>query len=496
MVLEWPDTPAQPATLAYARVETIGPRHRTTLYSVAARFGTGPLPLPDVPSIPLVDLSTAWRLAGTPESYAACLVLVERLRVIADRMLYATDGELTLMLRLTDRRGVPDTTRAILWYYLTPTSAPEWAQITSVWEGAPVSDPLWLQAPLYDADGWYGLQYRGPVPTQSLSLSLYHATLGPDLSTQPDRARLYGTVPASLAPTTLAAAPDGSAYAVVSLGLHQPLCPWDARSPAALVLTFTATAQLQPAPSYAQLQQAGRVLACNLSVPARRVALTLSRTGTLSIAVGLESFLRAYDVRLALLEPARLQALLAAAGLSQLSLPPSGLRSLAPAYAQDPPDPVTACPVGYYFTDAGTYQTVPAHATVGPDCYGFSCDRGYTLEPHAVVCVPEYVADWIFWTVVCLVSTMAFCVVLCACTLRLLCARPPEPGPTPEPAQEPEPEMDNTLPIAVTPDGNLLFEAILSSDSDPSSDSDTGDETYAELVPDTETLIPPHKGLE
>lgn len=477
LTLTWPALDTAPATLAYARVETIGPAHHTTLYSIAGRFGSTPLPLPSVPPAPLVDLATAWRLSG-PESLAACMVLTERLRVIAGTMLYATDTELTLMIRLTDRRGKPDLTRSILYLYLTPLSLPEWAQIASVWQAVP-ADPWYISAPVYNEDGWYGFEYRGPLPNQSVALSLYHATLGPTLNPQPARARVFGTIPPQLAPTDFA---SGSPYTTLQLGRHAPHCPWDARAPAALVLTFTAQLPSSLHVSFAQLQDAARVLGCNISVPARRIALSVTGAGLLTVTIQLESFLRAYDVRLALSDPARLLAL-----LPYLTLPPSGLRSLAASYSPDPADPPTACPAGYYFTDAGTYRPTPRHAAVGPDCYGFSCHPGYTLDPHAVLCVPEYVADWIFWTVVCLVSTMAFAVVLCACTLRLLCARQPF-EPEPEPVPSPKSVPDNTLPVSVTPDGNLLFEAVISSESS-CSDSESEQENtgaYAELVSDTE----------
>lgn len=497
LTLEWPDLLAEPPAITHARVETIGPRHHTTLYSVAGRFGAGPLPLPDVPPTPLLDLATAWRLPYSQETLAACLVLAERLRVVADAMLYSTSAELTLMVRLTDRRGAPDPARTALWLYLSPTSAPEWGQIAAVWQ-APPESPLWTPAPLYDEDGWYGFQYRGPVPSHNLSVSLYQYTLGPGLAPQPLRARVHGAIPPQLAGTDLAASADGLPYATLALGAPQPGCPWSSRAPAALVLTFTALLQapLPPLPpTYAQLQEAARVLACNLSVAARRVAVQVSPLpGTLTLTVAVESFLRAYDVRLALSDPQRVLSLLAAAGLAQLRLTPAGLRSLAAKYAHDPPDPPAPCPRGYYFTDSGFYRPAPAHSRVGPDCYGFTCSPGYTLEPHATspVCVPEFVPDWIFWTVVCLVSTMAFTVIVCACTLRLLCARKPRPEPDsdPEPLPPLPPPPDNTLPVGVTPDGNLLFEAVISSDSEFSSSSSDSDELeipYAEFVPGGET---------
>lgn len=481
LTLEWPDLLAQPPTVALARVETIGPDHHTTLNSTAGRFGAGPLPLPDVPLAPLLDLASARRLPYSQETHCACLVLVERLRVLSDTMLYATDNELTLMVRLTDRRGVPSPARTALWLHLAPTSAPEWADIASVWR-APPGSPMWTPAPLYDEDGWFGFQYRGPVPAHNLSVSLYQSTLGPALTAQPLRARIHGAIPIQLAGTDLGADPGGLAHAYLALGTPQPRCPWSSRAPAALVLTFTALLQSPALPTYSQLQESVRALACNLSVAARRVTVSVTQQApaAVTITVAVESFLRAHDVRLALADGARVLAL--------LRLPLSALRSLAAKYARDPPDPPAPCPRGYYFTDAGTYRLAPAHSRVGPDCYGFTCSPGYTLDPPSGTCIPEYVPDWIFWTVVCLVSTMAFTVIVCACTLRLLCAR--KPRPEPEPAPEPlPPPPDNTLPVGVTPDGDLLFEAEISSESDCSSSTDMEELEipYTELVTDSTT---------
>ena len=497
LTLEWPDPQIQPPTVTHARVETIGPQHHATLNTTAGRFGPSPLPLPDIPRAPLLDLATARRLPYGPEAYSACLVLAERLRVISDTMLYSTDAELTLMVRLTDRRGVAHPPRTALWLYLAPTSSPEWAQIASVWQ-APPGSPTWTPAPLYSEDGWYGFQYRGPVPAHNLSVSLYQSTLGPALDPQPARARIHGSIPVALAGTDLAASPDGAPYALLPLGVRQPLCPWSSRAPAALGLTFTALLQapLPPSPpSPQQLQEAARVLACNLSVTARRVAVSLSAAGptTLTVTVAVESFLRAHDVRLAMSDSGRVLALLAAAGLALLRLPPSGLRGLAARYARDPPDPPAQCPHGYYFSDAGTYRPAPRHASVGPDCYGYTCNAGYTRDPQAHLCVPEFVPDWIFWTVVCLVSTMAFAVIVCACTLRLLCARKPRPEPEPEPEPLPPPP-DNTLPVGVTADGNLLFEAVIGSESefsssDSDSDVDSMDGAEVSSLPGAETEI-------
>ena len=216
-----------------------------------------------------------------------------------------------------------------------------------------------------------------------------------------------------------------------------------------------------------------------MSVPSRRIQLALdASTGTLTIALGVESFLRAYDVGLAVPSQASLQAWLDAAGLAlNVSRSPGSIRALASQYENDPADRATACPKGYYYTDTGYYRPTPDHATVGPDCYGFECDAGYTLDPSTIapVCVPEYVQNWVYWTVIALVIALGLAVVLCSCALRIMFARLSMPAPSPKPESPPSP-VDNTLPIGVTANGELVFEAIIESGSDTGSDSSDSDD--------------------
>lgn len=476
--LSWP-YPVQFASV-YARVETIGAT-RQTLASTAARFGLGALRLPAIPVAPLVDLSTAWHLQGD-EAFAACMILTERLRVLESAMLYATDTELTLMLRFTDRAGLPNVSRTLAWLHIAPCPrSPAWDQLAALWGGNYTSEGLWLAAPHY-GDGWYGVQYRGGLPAQQLGVSILHAMLGPGLERQGTRARVYGRIPdepgMAEAPfaTDTGADPAGAPYRLLALGVAQPACPWDARAPAVVRLGWSV--RVLGTASYPQLQAAAHVIGCRVSVPPRRVQLSLAPDGTLTVSVGVESFLRAHDVALLVLDPALLQAWLDAAGLN-LTLARASLRSLAPRYESDPPDIGTTCPKGFYYTERGVYRQLPGHATVGPDCYGFACDRGFMLDQHASLCVPEYASDWVYWTVVSLVSTMALAVVLIACALRILCTRgtcPQKPDPSQAADSEKEPEEalpDNTLPVGVTPEGDLLFQAVIESGSD----SDTGSDS-------------------
>lgn len=449
----------------YARVETIGPDHHVTLVSTAARFGGLPLSLPVIPASPLVDLSTAYHSHGD-EALAACMVLVRRLRVIESTMFYATDTELTLMVRMTDRGGVPDSNLTRVWLYLSPCQAPEWAGIARVWQVPLDQEKMYFQAQPHDEDGWYGVSYRGQLPAQPLYLSLMQSTLSPVGSTNDtNRSRIHGFIPFN--PVTFGST-TGQAYATLQLGQAQPTCPWDARAPAEIVLTWTIRALGNA--SYPQLQAATGIMACNLSVPARRIQLSLDSAGTLTISVGVESFLRAHDVGLAVPDKPSLQEWFQQAGLNLTLTGP--VRALASHYERDPADPDTACPKGFYYSDAGFFRPVPDHASTDRACYGFQCDPGYTLDPDTPVpvCIPSYVQDWIFWTVITLVCTLGLAVVLISCALRILFARVNAQPQSTTPEPEPEP-VDNMLPIGATAAGELVFEAIIESASDTSSDS-------------------------
>ena len=205
-----------------------------------------------------------------------------------------------------------------------------------------------------------------------------------------------------------------------------------------------------------------------MSVPGRRVVLsTPQRRGgevTLGIAIGVESFLRAYDVNLLVLNTTALSGWLG--NLTVLRVDRGGA-----SYGRDAPDPSSSCPAGRYYTGAGTYLALPGHASAGYDCFGYACDEGYMLDAASGSCVPEYVADWVYWTVVMLVTALALTVAVMSILLRVLMR--PAPPPPPCCPCEPEPEPDNTLPIGVTDDGELCWEAEVVSHSSMSSESES-----------------------
>jgi len=444
-----------------ARVETIGPQH-VTLLSTAARFGPGPIVLPPVPVAPWMDLTYAWH----QQTLYACLILVHRLRLVESTIAFATDTELSLYVRMTDRTGVPDNNATLVWLYVSPVPG----DVAEVWPNAtPLDGGVFVPAPLY-ADGWYGVEYRGFLPNATVSVSVLHSTTVGGV-VEPNRTIVFGVIdPAALALVgAMPVAEDSAPYFELVLGMRFSPCPWRAAYASAITLAYEAT--LADSASYAQLSTAAHVIGCGVSVPGRRVVLsTPQRRGgevTLGIAIGVESFLRAYDVNLLVLNTTSLSGWLG--NLTVLRVDRGGA-----SYSRDAPDPSSSCPAGRYYTGAGTYLALPGHASAGYDCFGYACDEGYMLDAASGSCVPEYVADWVYWTVVMLVTALALTVAVMSMLLRVLMR--PAPPPPPCCPCEPEPEPDNTLPIGVTDDGELCWEAEVVSDSGTSSESESAED--------------------
>jgi hypothetical protein len=282
-----------------------------------------------------------------------------------------------------------------------------------------------------------------------LGVSILHSTDPSEV----DRTIVFGFIPNSTL-SLVNATPivdTGSPFLQVQLGEPFSTCPWHAKFDAPLILSFSAliTANIT-------LTSATHAIACTVSLPPRRVSLGLTSAG-LSITVEVESFLRAYDVELVLLNVSLLQSFFPNTTVLEVSREGQG-------YRRDLADPSSRCPAGYYYTGTGSYLPLPGHSTAGYDCFGFTCDPDYMLEQN--LCVPTYVADWIYWTTVGLVCALAITVVVLSALFRFMSQHtftelPRAPSPIPE---------DNTLPIAATANGELVFEAeiLYESDSDES----------------------------
>ena len=443
--------------LLYARVETIGPQHHVTMETKAGYFGHN-LPLPSIPSLPLVDLSTALKAPGNQTLFDS-LVLVHQQRLLDQTMFYSTDSEVTLMIRLTDRTGAPDNTQSGVHLLIDPDpgiSGAVWADGQTT-----ASMQLWIPAPFYE-DGWYGVQFRGAVPYMNVSISVAVETYDRLGNTGPTRRIVYGSIP--FVDTVLPQ--STTAYAMIQLGALAPPCPWEARFPS--VIATTAVVYVVGQLTKAQLSTLPTTIACALNVPARRVSLT-ANGNQITLTVQVESFLRAYDVNLAILSPTQLSIWFG--NLTLLSI-----ERRSKVYQSDPANPPTPCPPHQYFTSTGAFRAIPKHSTVTPDCYGFKCVDGYALVASLNQCVPAYVPDSVYWTVVGLVTGLIIAVLSLSCLVKLVIAsniwiHSPSTGNTQE--KEKEERIDATLPIAVTAHGELVFELV-------GDNSETDEETTEE----------------
>ena len=242
------------------------------------------------------------------------------------------------------------------------------------------------------------------------------------------------------------------------VGVRFSSCPWRAAYASESAITPAHEATLAGATSFAQLSTAAHVIGCGVSAPGRRVALSAPRRRggevTLGIAIGVESFLHAYDVNLLVLNTTALSAFLG--NLTVLRVDRGGATC-----DSDSPDPSSSCPAGRYYTGAGSCLPLPGHASAA-----YACDSGCLLDPPSGSCVPDYVADWMYWTVAMLVSALALTATVMSMLLRVLM----RPAMRAHASRSPSP-TNSTLPIGVTDDGELCWEAEVVSESDATSDS-------------------------
>ena len=455
-----------------ARIETIGPGHHTTLLTSAGLFERRQA-FPAIPSFALLDLATVLRGRANTTTRIGLLELVHQLRILEQDMLYGTDQELTLMIRLVDRLGLPDDSQSAVWVLITPAPGVD----PGIWPGSElVPAGLWTRCPHYQ-DGWYGVQFRGSVGNLTVSVSFAGSTYDAFNQTDGNRSRVWGQV--AMPGWEDAQGQASAPYATLTLGVPNPSCPWRARFAASILVTYLAQVSGRNTTDSDMIGMT-QAIACALGVVPRRVSL--SRQGNqLTIQVGVESFLRAYDANLLVLAPTNLQAWLDIANLTLL-----GVERGAQAYESDPADPPTTCLTGLYFAPSGRFLPLPGHSTAGPDCYGFVCDAGYVPAAHQ--CAPAFVPDAVFWTVIGLVSSLIVTVTVVSCLLRGLCGRDPDGSLKPDPAlivvEPPPPPPDNTLPVSVTLHGELVFEGVVDEDSCSSSCSSSADENPPELPPE------------
>jgi hypothetical protein len=388
------------------RVERLSGGQSVRRAIAAGRLGQGREP-PAPPALVLVDLASA---ARSDDPAGELLVLVRQRRVVLASVRYATDGELSVLVRLADRASAPDDTQSRVSFRLDP----------------PGLVPFGGEVP-HVMDGWYGVEFLGPVPRGALSVWVTVTTLDCLGGTTPSRTHAYPTPHAQ----------------VRRMGLPSTQCPRTAYDDGEVIACYLLSIPMGLTLSTQAIQTR---VACKISIIPSRVFLAIDLPAkTLRLRVVLESLLRMREANALLLDTQVLASLLGAEV--------ARVERCERAYAHYPAEPLPACPNGSYFKGGG-YYPLPPHAHALPDCYGFECDADYGPDPaHPGHCAPAYVDDNVFWAVITLVSSFILAVAILTGVVRYCCLfGKPEP-------EVIEQEEDLTLPVGVDDKGRLVFEA-------------------------------------
>lgn len=342
---------------------------------VAGRFGPNVSVVPV--SLPVVDpatlarqyltsLSRPWDAQAARDANFTLQLLTGRQRLV-DVRLYSNEFELSVMLGVTDRFLAPDEDRTVIDVTFLTKKLPTHPNETEVAGGVRIRARHFI-------DGWYVVQWMESIPHLSLLVSYQVST------------------------TTSLGAWEHAVEKPLITGRPLHECPRLATDRASFLVEFRI-----PGPVPADWVDAN--FACAMRVPPRRVSLFNPGSGVVIASVAFESFIRIAQAYQAI----RMKIPGGGRRLLDAGATLSGLR-----YINDTADPPLPCPSGTYYTRNGTYERLPLHAVLGPDCYGMSCVEGYVLA--GAECVPAPVPVELAWVcvVVLLSSIVLISCVLCA----------------------------------------------------------------------------------
>ena len=444
-----------------ARAETIGSSHSTiATFSAPASFGGSAAALRPPPHLPMVGLSTIYRLPSNDTTISHLLLVLVHKQRLATPMIFSSESELTLMVRLTDSLGDPDLTQSTdVSFYLSQKQG----FMVDLWNGIATRNGGILLPASHFQDGWYGMQFRGDLLAADIQVSIRIQTYDSLGRTDSQRIFAMGTTEGI---TTGRRLLDTTPPYVLQPGFHLTVgaqyieCPWDARWPGVVTGTIQvllANPLLTPCCDFVSS------LACAINIPPNRIQVTLRNTDILIVSITAESFLRLRDVYLSMSNTSLLQS---ATGLSIVSSTRSEER-----YNLIAPDPNTTCPPNKYYSDQGRFEALPLHSRAGWGCYGIVCDPGYTLvNSH---CIPPYSTDDIYWTVVGLVIMLVLWSLVAAVGVRVCCASNNNINKVEAPPQKTPPPEENMLPIMTNENGELVFFGEEEEEEDGDSNSTT-----------------------
>lgn len=350
---------------------------------VAGRFGDLPFSRPA--TLPIIDPGTLARLyytalmhpwdqkAGRDAEFGLQL-LVGRQRVV-DARLYSNEFEVSAMFESTDRFFSPDantTSISVLFHTSELPAHPQGVEIPGVGVRVPAEHVV---------DGWYAVQWIGRIPRLKIRVS-YEISTDTSLSPwQHELADLFVT------------------------GRPSHACPRVATDRASFLVIY-------------KLAALPESLACVAQVAPRRVSISGPGTdGLFTASIALESFIRMHQTHVAITmnDGKQRRRLLQAPEPERVGL----------LYINDTADPPIPCPHGAYYTQNGTYERLPLHASTGPDCYGMACFAGYSLIDGQ--CVPNTVNLSIAWVCVSVIFGLIMLVSCVLCALHMGRRQPAQP---------------------------------------------------------------------
>lgn len=337
---------------------------------LAGRLGTNVSSLPG--GLPVVDpatlgrcflaaLARPWDAQAMREANFTLQLLTGRQRLV-DPRLYSNEHELSAMFGVTDRFLMPDEDRTTLEVIFHTRRLPPHP------DASPVEGGVRVRA-RHLMDGWYVVQWAEPIPHLELRISYEVATT-----------TSLGSWPYVVQDPLVTGRP-----------LHE--CPRLATDRASFLVSYD-----MPGPVNLSIAQ----LACMMRAAHRRVSLSEPDTrGVVTATVAFESFIRIAQGNEAIQMKARdwtgrrlLQNL-------------TGVVLADVRYINDTADAPRTCPPGTFYTKNGTYQRLPLHAVLGPDCYGMACMEGYLLSNAE--CVPAPVPSELLWvSVVVILGILVF----------------------------------------------------------------------------------------
>jgi hypothetical protein len=343
-----------------------------------------PLPVVDTGSIGrqyLMSLNTG---AGMLDAIlSSALLLVGRTLTVTPHV-YSNDFELTVMLRVTDRFMQPVNDPGLQVTVLFRTS-----QLTDLLGTNQTADGLLAQA-RFVQDGWFVLEWTQSIPQLNVSVS-------------------YGLCTSSAGGWQSLSSWDMPAAQI--LGTPLAKCPRGAYAPGVIMVRFHASGNGTLAESRRGLQK----IACTLRIAPRRVMLSQDSQGRLSLSVAIESFNRLSEINFAVMDDWFAQTVLPLFNFTPWRLERGGI-----SFINDTADAYRPCPAGAFLTTEGEQAVLPMHATVGQDCYGFTCIDGFQVENGQ--CIPTSFSSNLVMTVLVVVLSLIVSVSLALCVIQLLCA--------------------------------------------------------------------------